>query len=292
MYSNGLLEHYKNTYYREGFLDVSKLKIVETPKQSVFDTCVSCKSPVGFFYKKYHNYFSKEMADAEILLSQLYNKLGLTSAVYLPAQEKGHRFLLSNSVNSGDTIQASNFKDKIESKLGCSSQLVDGFMGNQVGSSIVGKEIVNYFSQKALAQQVKMRVLDCASNNPDRQDCNYVYKIDQDGVAQDIVVFDHERSGLKAWHNIMQRENGMFMKGFCNDFGLKDATKMEVIDTIKQSELCTSVIDTHSLAEEIGSIDVNAVALDICRTTGYMVEPSYTDYIAKSFNMTANYLEK
>lgn len=292
MYSNGLLEYYKSSYFRDGFLDVSRLKIVESRTQSVFDTCVSCKSPVGAFYKKYHNYFSKEMADAEILLSQIYNQLGLTSAVYLPAEERGRRFLLSNSVDGKDVFQASVYNSIVASHIGCTEKQINSFMDNQVASSDAGRQIVDYFSERALAQKVKMRVLDCAANNPDRENCNYVYKINEDKVVEDIAVFDHERSGLEAWRNMRQNQYGAFTRGFCNDFGLKDASKQEVIDHIKQSEICESVIDRHALAEEIGSIDVNAVALDVCRTTGYVIDPKYTDFIAKSFNTTANYLDK
>lgn len=292
MYGNGLLEYYKKAYFRDGFLDISKLRMTEDGKQSAFDTCISCKSPVGAFYKKYHNYFSKEMADAEILLSQLYNKLGLTSAVYLPAQERGHKFLLSNSVDGKNVFSATIFNSYVTSQVGCDQKQVCNLMNKQVCSSSEGKQIVEYFSDRVLAQKIKMRVLDCAANNPDREDCNYVFKVDENNVAQDILVFDHERSGLEAYRNMMQGGNGKFTTGYCNDFGLKNASREDVIDQIKHSEMCNELVDNHALAEQIGSVDVNAVALDICRTTGYMIEPKYTDYISKSFNITANYLDK
>ena len=147
MYSNGLLEYYKKGYFKEGFLDVSRLKIVEG-RSSMFDTCVSCKSPVGVFYKKYHNYFSKEMADAEILLSQIYNSLGLTSAVYLPVEDRGRRFLLSNSVDGQNIYQASTYNSVMASHLGCNREQIDNFMNKQIVSSPTGKQIVDYFNGK------------------------------------------------------------------------------------------------------------------------------------------------
>lgn len=292
MYSNGLLEYYKKAYFKDGFLEVSKLKIKESDTQSIFDTCVSCKSPVGVFYKKCRNYFSKEMADAEILLSQLYNRLGLTSAVYLPAREGKHKFLLSNSVNGKNIFQARIFNGFVSSKVGCEEELVTSFMNKQVYSSQEGEQIVKYFSRRALSQKIKMRVLDCAANNPDREDCNYVFKVDDDNIAQDIIVFDHERSGLESRRIILEKGLGIPTTGFCNDFGVENASREDVLNQIKQSELCNKLVDRHALAQQIGEVDVNAVALDICRTTGYMIEPSYTDYIAKSFNLTANYLDK
>jgi len=292
LFDNGLLEYYRCGYYREGFLDAKEIKVKESIKQDMFKTCVSCKSPVGTFYKKYHRYFSKEMTDAEILLGQVYNKLGIKSAIYVPVQEDGKKFLLSNSILQNDIYPTQAFHEFVSLSVDCEEGQVRDFLSRDSLSSDKSSDILKYFSDRAIEQKVKMRLVDCASNNTDRADCNYMYQIDDDRVCQDVVVFDHERSGIESLQVIKAGVYTSFTKGFKNDFGLVDSTSEEVVEEVINNPLVNSVVNRHALAEQIGNADISQVALDISRTTGYVVEPSYVNFLEKSFYKVATQLDK
>ena len=80
--------------------------------------------------------------------------------------------------------------------------------------------------------------------------------------------------------------------GYANDQGEQNVTRIGMIDRIKHDEFVSSVVDLKQIGEEMGSIDVKGTALDIARTTGYVVEPNYVDFLTKSFHQTADLLVK
>ena len=287
MFDNGLLKYYKYRAYRDGFLDSAEARIKESAGAKFFETTVKCNSPIGNFYKKFKHFFSKETADAEILLSQIYYGAGLNSTIYTPASDGSDLFLLCNDIKTEDVVKAKDFHSLIALETGRSEQEVKSVMATPTSS-----DILKYFSQKALSQKVKTRVLDAATLNPDRQDCNYFYVLDKSGKAVDVATLDYERSGIEATNQIAFGGHIAVNSGYQNDFGLSKASPATVIDAIKRSELVQSVIELPKLAEEIGSIDVNSTALDISRTTGYVVEPKYVDVISRSLNQTAEMLIK
>ena len=287
MKDNGLLEYYKYRAYREGFLEVKPLRFVEEQTQRRdFENVVRCSSPLGRFYKKFRSYFSKESADAEILLSQVYSQAGLSSTIYIPAIQDNKPFLLCNDISSASIVQAEQFHREVASKVGC-----DELTASKPFASTKSKEVLDYFAHKALYQKIKMRTLDCGTYNADRKDSNYFYGVNELGQAQDVYTIDYERSGI-ASRNILSF--GSRCQSSCkypNDFG-PDVSRIDVIDQIKRNEMVASVVSLPQIAEEIGSVNVKETALDISRTTGYVVEPKYVDLIAKSLNQTAEMLIK
>lgn len=289
MFDNGLLKFYKYRAYRDGFLDTTEARIREDAGARVFDNTVKCSSPIGNFYKKFKHFFSKETADAEILLSQIYYGAGLNSTIYTPASDGNDLFLLCNDISKQNTIKAKDFHQLISLETGCSEAEIKSIMANPNPS---GSDIVKYFSQRALAQKIKTRVLDAATLNPDRQESNYFYVLDESGNAVDVATLDYERSGIEATNKIAFGSHTTLNSGYQNDFGLTHATPVAVIDAVKHSEFVNSVIDVPSLAEEIGSIDVREVSLDVARTTGYVVEPKYVDILSRSLDRTAEMLGK
>lgn len=287
MKDNGLLEYYKYRAYREGFLDVKSLRFVEeqAPKKD-FENVVRCSSPLGRFYKKFRSYFSKESADAEILLSQVYSQAGLTSTIYIPATQDDKPFLLCDDISSASIVQAEQFHREVASKVGC-----DELTASKPFTSAQSKEVLNYFTQRSLYQKTKMRSLDCATYNADRKDSNYFYGVNELGQAQDVYTIDYERSGIEARNIISFGSRCQSGFKYPNDFGL-DMSRIDVLDQIKHNEMVASVVSLPQIAEEIGSVNVKETALDIARTTGYVVEPKYVDLIAKSLNQTAEMLVK
>ena len=286
MQDNGLLKYYRLKAYREGFLDTKQLRLKEE-NASMFDSAVRCKSPTGVFYKKFRYYFPKDMADAEILLGQVFSKAGLNSAIYTPAEDGKNRFLLCNDLSGKDTIRARDFHEIIAEQTKIETTTVTSFMGQPYTT---GAEIVKYFSQKALTQKVKTRVLDSATFNSDRQDCNYFYTVNN-GVADEVVLFDYERSGVESTNCIARGQEVYVNYGYPNDFG-EVLTRKGVVDEIKRNEFVASSVSLPQIAEEIGSVNVTEIALDISRTTGYVIEPKYVDLISKSIDETAEMLIK
>ena len=287
MQDNGLLKFYRYRAYREGFLDTKQLRLKEE-SSSMFDSAVRCKSPTGSFYKKFRYYFPKDMADAEILLSQVFSKAGLNSAIYIPAEDGKNKFLLCNDLTGENTIRARDFHEIIAEQTKIETASVTSFMAQPYST---GADIVKYFSQKALTQKVKTRILDSATFNSDRQDCNYFYTVNAQGVADEVVLFDYERSGIESTNCIARGQEVYVSYGYPNDFG-EVLTRKGVVDEIKRNEFVASSVSLPQIAEEIGSVNVPEIALDISRTTGYVVEPRYVDLISKSMNETAEMLMK
>ncbi|MBR1985130.1 MAG: hypothetical protein IKA31_05245, partial [Clostridia bacterium] len=215
MQDNGLLKFYRYRAYREGFLDTKQLRLKEE-SSSMFDSAVRCKSPTGSFYKKFRYYFPKDMADAEILLSQVFSKAGLNSAIYIPAEDGKNKFLLCNDLTGENTIRARDFHEIIAEQTKIETASVTSFMAQPYST---GADIVKYFSQKALTQKVKTRILDSATFNSDRQDCNYFYTVNAQGVADEVVLFDYERSGIESTNCIARGQEVYVSYGYPNDFG-------------------------------------------------------------------------
>jgi len=289
MYDNGLLKYFRQRYSKDGFLDVKGLRIKEVGRGSIFDTTVRCKSPSGYFYKKFHNYFSKEMADAEILLSQIYNRAGIQSAVYLPVKEDENCFVLSNDVAHQDGVVCSRDFHYYLSTLQNEQKSIRS-QGEVFSGKSESSEILKHFTNNALRQKILMRTLDVASNNPDRQDCNYFYRYNENKQADSVLVIDHERSGITTNAYLSIGRNAYESK-YANDFGEGDLDKWDVIQQIKENEQVNSVYPHEELASKIGSVDVHETALDIARSTGYVVEPKYVDCLASSFSQVAEALQ-
>lgn len=285
MYDNGLIEYYRQLNSRDGFLNVKPLRIQEVNKPKLIGTTVRCKSPHGYFFKKFNNWFSKDVADAEILLSQISSKLGLNSAIYTPAQEDGKLFLLSNDVWGDRTVPAEAFHEYIS--------IVEGkpFYKNGNLLNFTAQELSKYFTPNALEQKIKMQLFDTASNNPDRSITNYFYNINENLQAEDVVLIDHERSGIQA--------NGYYLSGrklycsskFSNDFYKQPLSRQGIIENFKENENnLFGNLNISDFANELGCLNVRETALDITRTIGYVVDPKYVDYISSSYNNMAEML--
>lgn len=283
MHDNGLISLYQTHDSREGFLNVKSLRLKAVSNPTIFSNTARCKCEYGYFFKKFNNYFSKEMADAEILLSQLSSKMGLTSAIYTPAQEDGKLFVLSNDIWTPNTVPAEAFEEYIYLKNGV--DLREKF-------TFKDKQILNFFTKNGLKQKVKAQCFDASCNNPDRKETNYFYKINNENKADDVVLFDFERSGIES--------NCYFFGGrnlYCSNYftaGILSIgqTRDEIIENFRTDESLNEVIDRHEMAQCLGNLNIAEVALDITRNIGYVIDPNYVDYIKSSFYNMAEALDK
>ncbi len=277
MFDNGLLKYYKQKEYQDGVLDAKDLELVE--EQKITPVVTTCVSADGRFYKRINasRGADKKITDGQVLLSQIYNRVGLQSAVYLPAQMDGRRFLLSNDVsNASNIVLAYNYISQVPS---FQSKFPLDFLNERHSENLVEK----YFTERALLQQSKMRVFDTASFNNDRHYENFFYTLNGDR-ADGVVEIDFELGSCDV------NPEGKAGDAFYNDFIPFQMPRDELIGLFREDESFASLVDKQAIAEEIGSVDPVAVAKDIDETIGYKIDPTLPQFLARSFDAMAETL--
>ena len=180
MYDNGLLEYYGSLPSPDGFLDISSLGIIKSRDKyrgAGVNKVAGKRYYVKNVFSKDINYSRKFNLDAEILLSQIYKKAGLSTAIYLPATSQGKTFLISNDIASQNVLPAvSHLYPLFGTEIGSKSYLrtLPFLIKNRNELEIDPKLIL---SSQAMQQQTIMRVLDVASHNDDRHYANFFYDI-------------------------------------------------------------------------------------------------------------------
>ncbi len=313
MYDNGLLEYYRSLKSRDGFLDVTPLGVTKNyffTQKNVAHEQIDGKP----FYVKTSSpthCFSKQTCDAEILLSQIYNKAGIPSAVYLPVCNTHASFLLSNDVEKPDTVIASSH---LIDKLAGLGTIALPFLAQKDEIRVNPAKI---YTTYAMQQQTKMRVLDAASYNYDRHSSNFFFKLHHapfsaqsitlqklDGQSspvtqlvkgmgpnkvQDVVAIDFGVSGSVIGELEKNPYADMF-NIYSSDFATFSEPREKIIEEIQTNEKFAALMDKDALAETIGSLDPSAVATDIKETTGYQVDTKMVDILAKSYDDMAEIL--
>ncbi len=307
MYDNGLLKYYKQKAYKDGVLPLEDLPAQQLKKSGrirVYNINGS-----RFYTKAPRDFNLKRAFDPEILLSQIYAKAGISSALYLPASVLSSNIIVSNDVATNSSIQlACNFI----------SSVIDSEDRNNLDFLNPNTTFVDYskyFTLRALQQQTKLRVFDTASYNSDRHDENFYYKVlsywnQQETVdafgqtsktstivqkADDVLSIDYELSGFNSFKRMSLSDVELDMlnqKGcyYHTDFNGTTLLREEVLDEFRGNELFANLVDKKELAEEIGSVSPMAVAQDIKDTIGYEVEPKYAEFLERSFEEVAETL--
>lgn len=311
MEDNGLLQFYKNRSYNGGFLNLGDIPELSEVKR--IDGRISLySSGVGSFYKKgvfFNNNIHKYL-DPEILLSQIYKKAGLDTAIYLPTKDEttGRVSLFSNDVSTSGVIPANGF---IVANLDKTERSQMDFLNTSHTESL---PMINYFTRRCLQQQTKLRVLDTASYNTDRHNLNFFYKLlqpqststlednssfqgeaTQTPKADGIVCIDYEQSAINTYTLVEFKEsfNKEMLDYYCcfqNEFSTHRLSKTEMLEQFSKNEYLAELLDKPALAEEIASLDPVGVAEDIKQTIGYEVDPQYSHFLQKSFDDVADAL--
>lgn len=320
MYDNGLLEYYRSLKHNNGFLNVSSLGVnfnyLYTKNQVVHEDIKG--KPYYIKSATPTRYFTKQMCDAEILLSQIYNKAGIQSAVYLPARNNSSSFLICNDVAKEDIVLASDYLIK---------KCDFPYLPFLAPLEELRAKPTDIYTLHAMKQQTLMRVLDTASFNYDRHGANFFYKLQPTTSIQnsqvcslfnssqlepnpqssqnecvgvlntersqtpravsemvdDVVAIDFGVSGSV----IAQLENNPDADKFNiykSDFATFNTPREKVIKEIRTNERFAELVDKQELAETIGGINPSSIAEDIKQTTGYEVNPVMIDILSKSFD--------
>ncbi len=312
MYDNGLLQYYKTLGSKDGILDARSLDASENlivkkgkvKRCSINGGSYYLKSALRAHKPDRHYY------DAEILLSQIFNKAGIPSAVYLPATFSDGEFLVSNDVEKDDVVLASRY---LGTSLKVEKTKTIPFLAS---SEEIMVKPTKYYTKNAMRQQTRMRILDTASCNYDRHKNNFFYSLrssleatpqqeEERSVGSEIV--DYFRSlipnkakdvvaidfGISGSIIEMLKYGSQYVSLFdlySNDFGRKPLQRDEMIEKIEESEALATLIDKNDFAETIGSLDPIGVAQDIKETIGYTVDNNFTSFLAKAYDDMAETL--
>ena len=281
MVDNGLLSYYRNFSAQNGFLDLDNMPLEDSRDNKYFTQTPDGKS---FHVKK----CGAGAVAAEVLVSQIYAQLGLSSAIYLPALKGDRMAVISNDLRGEESIR-----------------MFDYLLGNvNVLLPFDGKkgvcDISYFYTPQAIRSLALTESANLASGNIDFHIGNYFAKVNRDTdfifdrlMVEDILPFDYGMCYQSFAGDEFVRTTYYTMftpDGVGNKMILK--SKPHAINLIKENPLIQENISSQEIAETLGNVDVYAIADDIAKTTGYQVEPTLLKAEANSFYEVANQFAK
>jgi len=256
------------------------------------------------------NFYTKpcppSQVDAEVLLSQVYAKAGLKSAIYMPAilqSEQGSKCgVISNDVIDTPS-QRAFIKEFFERHGYIPSNAYDIRDAVRFDPRIILPYKKDYkidthndkFSKNCIRQMIKTRLFDVASFNVDRHFRNFYYEM-KDNKPDDVVLFDYAMSGnvyryVNTNHRYYPNDFAMVHElNLIKDFVTKK-TREDMIENFKNNETMHDYIETRELVDALKSVDIKETARDIKDTIGYEVDSFYTKEIAESFENLAEEIQ-
>lgn len=290
MYDNGLImEHYRTEAARRGILDLKKTPYSQRWGKGVEQYLEFLSTPQGRYYVKEDD---KPGCDAEVLLSQIYKRAGLNSAIYTPAKDHyGKNVVLSNDIKTQSNLYAYDFLRKIRNQNPGNS-MADGLPMDK--RAFPGVNLTRFLTREGIRQLLTMNTLDVASYNDDRHLSNFIFNINALGKANGISVFDYGESG----HNFRDaRDSGSVLSQehltYPNLFNCgHELSRGGIVNQLKNNESTLPYIKPDELAEIVGGIDPVSVARDVKGDIGYKINQRYVDTIASSFDQMAEDLSQ
>ena len=282
MFDNGLIKYYQQGFSSNGELCLKRF----TRCQHLFKDGV-----LKMFITPENLYFSKTGSpaelDAEIMLSQIYKRAGLDSAIYTPAVDtKGNNVVLSNNVAFTGVVAQQYFQ-----KLQTQNQ---GFPWGVTSEDMPFSTLPDFATKQGARDFIKMTLFDVGSANFDRTNGNYIIKTSQDGKIDGVCLYDYGASGIssKALTSSLSGfyENEMTYPNLFNDY--ERLTRPQMIEELKTNEGVLQYIKPTEMAEMLGQVNVGEVAQDINNQIGYRVDQEYVDFISSSFENIAQQLIK
>lgn len=276
MIDNRLLKYYPTYATEDGFLklDSKGFKVVEGKNDFKFFDFLHCSEGIYFLKAT-----PKPIADAEVLMGQIYNLLGLNGAVYIPAkldEKSSHIHVVSNNVINKNYIYAC---DQIEVMRKTTGKLFALELPQRKIENVV--DYSKIISNEAMAKQILMRVADVATKNHDRNTSNFAYKVEK-GIITDLATYDNGACGTYPYNN-----SYFYYHDFQNSFSMSD---FQFLLTLRDNENVQDFVSFNEMAEKIGGINVSNIASDIKQTTNYNIEQQLIDSTARQMDYVANAL--
>ena len=296
MEDNGLIKYYRDWKHGKDLTSTKKHKdfrILIGKQGDVKSHQTYLQTPEGIYYTKCA---SKAEIDAETVLSQVFCNLGIQSAIYLPAGHKNkYVYAVSNDITNENTILAKDYYEQFwakrendESYIGADVLRNPFYLPSK--KEQLEFEYGEYITPEAMRTLQKVRVLDMASFNTDRNKYNYYFQM-ENGVITDIILIDHAMSGANVESTLCEElVNCLYFNEFNRIYGRNNFDK--IISNFKNNEVVQDIITPQELAETVGSVNMMEEARDIKGTIGYKIDQGYLDVMAKSFDYTAEELLK
>lgn len=273
--SNKLISRFKKQEIKQGFLQLANNPDFTYPYGYEKGATAPVTVDGSDYYIKEVN---GDKLSAELLLGQIFNKLGIKSAIYLPVRHDDYSEAISNDVLDDNTIIASVYLSNLKKSVG----KYNPFLFTQEKTFLpIDNSIRNTFASKhAIRQNLKMNAVDLALSNWDRGFNNFGVTIQQNKV-EDIVLYDHEASGWQIGH-----------EKFHNNFSFLSLPFDEIINYYKTNEEYREYTTPQELAETVGNIEIDKTADDITQHTGHQFREEYLDFLKFRIDKTAETLEQ
>ena len=311
MIDNGLLKYYPLFASKQGFVKMRAMKY-QFVRPEYYDIVKKYTCQDGAFYFKEER---RDEIDSQVLLSQIYKKAGVNSAIYLPSLDpQNHRGTISNDIKTSSNISGRDFfsilyqtypkevlngelvKHTKSSKPKFDSKSRDKMM--MFDKDIVSPSLTDYdktadgekfdfvslFTKDGMRAFIKMHLFDVASSNIDRNSSNFYFEIDKNGKICDVTTIDHSvsqectRWGAEDFYSFIGEPMETDRQGMLFEF--------------RENETVQDFITPQEMAEEIGSISVVSVAQEIKQETGYKINQNYVNCLAHSYENLAEDLVK
>ena len=295
MFDNGLLKYFKTHVDKSGFLKAYMLeKEAERLEEYKFLRKLKIEDNTHSYYLKYFTgtigvegltQEIQEKIGAEVLLSQIYSKAGLNTAIYYPAIYKdGELGVISNDISNKSTKSMENYCFEMQnSGLSFTSPYEDGYLT----PGLIGFR--NFMTIEAMKDFVKAHVFFCASGNYDGNPTNILVDTQKrDGkldLITDVKLIDFGNNIFRfdpKYEQFIEYHTGL------GRGGLK--TKEDFVEDLKVNSFVQSVYSTNEMAEMLGQVDVIETAQNIKEEIDFEVPQNLVDRIAKSFDTTASEL--
>ncbi len=314
MYDNGLIKFYNSKNVQNGYLDATSLDLhqcVSTDTRKIERVRIDGSPYILKAVDRLADY-SKASSDAEILLSQIYCKAGIESALYFPAYNSYGNFLITDDVSTDKNMLAGSYLYPYltEAEIYGLPFLLPPKSLKLNPSRVLTKN--------AMEEQTRMRVLDTASYNYDRHYQNFFYNLQHSmyvpstsnsleedktsaqvmtffrnllpNKANGVVAIDFESSGEVLAKMAEGDEYADYLNIYENDFDFYAVSRDEMLNQIRTNESLAEMIDKSELAETMGNLNPKGVAEDIKQTIGYQVDPKVVDELSRSYDEMAELL--
>ena len=286
--SNELLDYYKSKGGTKDLLNRKKHPEINYKSTGFFEDIGIMSTPKGIYYVKTA---SKRERDAEILLSRIYEKAGLSTAIYTPVGKRGfYTGVASNDVVNGDNniIRAKEYIREYGFKIAKDIEDPEAkhiiirkpfYMPKRFEDAHANYD--EFITKEGMRSLLLKRIFDSASYNIDGHYRNYFYATTDGKKVTDTISIDHSLSG-----NAYRSDPLIYYNEFHED-------KLRISDLLYKytdSEIAQSYLPTIECAETIGSINVIRTAKEIEKEEGYSINQKYVDAIANRYAMAANCL--
>ena len=290
MFDNGLFEKFKHTKTRDGILDMSEDK--DFTFTSVERNIWKLSSKDGLYFAKPVN---KSRMDAEVLLGQLHNQVGLNAAIYFPCQNlsfqgsnlsqnqildlQNSRYAVSNNVLNSSSVLALDCYDSFNENNGLKPPMPYLFF-----SANSAVDYTKYFTKDAMRQLIKSFVFGITEYNYDMHWKNIGYEVSE-GIVKNVFTFDNGASGLGAKRVLDDQEYCSFLQP---EWFNRNSSLVE----IKENPVVNQIISNREIANDLGSVDVVETSKDISKELGYKFSSFYVDKLARAYDETAELFYK